>query len=102
MLDISHIVYNVRLQHELQIFHSVSHLDNDEVEDEEPQPDEGDDALAVCQGEVDVGAELHLVVHPSYDHHVTHEAEPDHPDVGADDTKAFYFYFYMITSIIFT
>ncbi len=69
----------------------MSHLDNDEVEDEEPQPDEGDDALAVCQGEVDVGAELHLVVHPSYDHHVTHEAEQDHPNMGADGMKAFIF-----------
>ena len=75
----------------LKICQSVSHLDNDEVEDKESQPDEGDDALAVCQGEVDVGAELHLVVHPSDDHHVTHEAEQDHPNVGADDMEAFIF-----------
>ena len=75
----------------LKICQSVSHLDNDEVEDKESQPDEGDDALTVCQGKVDVGAELHLVVHPSDDHHVTHEAEQDHPNVGADDMEAFIF-----------
>ena len=60
-------------------------LDNDKVEDEETQPNKGDDTLAVCQGQIDVGAEPHLVVHPRDDHHVAHEAEQDHSNVGADD-----------------
>ena len=55
------------------------------MKDEESQSDEGDDSLAVCQGQVDVGAEPHLVVHPGDDHHVAHEAEQDHSDVGTDD-----------------
>ena len=55
------------------------------MKDEESQSDEGDDSLAVCQGQVDVGAEPHLVVHPGDDHHVAHEAEQDHADVGTDD-----------------
>ena len=69
----------------------MSNLNNDEVEDEEPQPDEGDDTFAVGQGQVDVGAEPHLVVHPGDDHHVAHEAEQDHSNMGADDMKAFIF-----------
>ena len=64
---------------------ALNNLDNDEVKDEKSQSDEGDDALAVCQGQVDVGAEPHLVVHPGDDHHVAREAEQDHADVGTDD-----------------
>ena len=54
------------------------------MENEESEPHEGDDPLAVGEGQVDVGAEPHLVVHPGDDHGVTQEAEHDHPDVSGD------------------
>ena len=54
------------------------------MEDDDSDPHEADDTLAVGEREVDVGAEPHLVVHPRDDHDVAHEAEHDDTHVSAD------------------
>ena len=61
-----------------------SNLGNDQVENEESKPHEGDDSLTVGEGQVDVGAEPHLAVHPGDDHDITKEPEHNNPDMSTD------------------